>query len=116
MANIFKEFKTFIQEFNVISVAVGIVTGIAVKDISQAFVDDLIMPIVGALLPGGAWAEWILPLGPIQIKIGHLLARSIDFLIICFVVFLFAKAATSLSKLPGKVAPGTGAEAPAEKK
>jgi large conductance mechanosensitive channel len=116
MANIFKEFKTFLQEFNVVAVAVGIVTGLAVKDISQAVVDDLIMPVVGALLPGGGWAEWILPLGPIQIKIGHLMARSIDFLIICFVVFLFARAAAALSKLPAKVVPGKGAEPQPEKK
>jgi len=110
MANIFKEFKTFLQEFNVVAIAVGIVTGLAVKDFSQAFVDDLIMPIVAALLPGGGWAEWVLALGPVQIKIGHLLARSIDFLIICFVVFLFARVAAALSKLPAKVLPGKKAE------
>jgi large conductance mechanosensitive channel len=79
-------------------VAVGIVTGIAVKDYAQAFVDDLIMPIVNVIVPGTGWADWILPLGPIQVKIGHLVARSIDFLIITFVVFLFAKAANALAK------------------
>ncbi len=98
MANIFSEFKKFLQEFNVIALAVGIVTGIAVKDYAQAFVDDLIMPVVNVIVPGTGWEDWILPLGPINVKIGHLVARSIDFLIICFVVFLFAKAANALAK------------------
>ncbi len=105
MANIFVEFKKFLQEFNVIAVAVGIVTGIAIKEYAQAFVDDLIMPVVNVLVPGTAWADWVLALGPIQVKIGHLLARSIDFIIICFVVFLFAKAANALTKPLAKEAP-----------
>jgi len=101
---LFDEFKAFLEEFNVIAVAVGIVTGIAVKDLSQAIVDDLIMPVIGALLPSSGWADWILPLGPVHIKIGHLIARSIDFVIICFVVFLFARAATALSRKAAKLA------------
>jgi large conductance mechanosensitive channel len=105
MANIFTKFKTFLQEFNVIAVAVGIVTGIAVKDYAQAFVDDLIMPVVNVVVPGTAWADWVLALGPVQVKIGHLLARSIDFVIICFVVFLFAKAANALAKPLTKAQP-----------
>lgn len=110
---LFDDFKAFLEEFNVIAVAVGIVTGIAVKDLSQALVDDLIMPVVGALLPNAGWADWVLSLGPVHIKIGHLLARSIDFIIICFVVFLFARAATALSRKAAKLTRAQKEEKPA---
>ncbi len=106
MANILTEFKEFLKEFNVVSVAVGIVTGLAVKEYAQAIVDTLIMPFVNVALPGKAWAEWVLPLGPVKIMGGMLLARTIDFLIICFVVFLFVKFMKTLTKpLAPKPAP-----------
>jgi len=98
MANVFAEFRDFLKEFNVVAVAVGIVTGIAVKEYAQSIVDTLIMPFVNVLIPGKGWAEWVLPLGPVKVMGGMLLARSIDFLIICFVVFLFAKFMKTLAK------------------
>ncbi len=55
--------KTFMQEFmeflnnryGVIGLAVPFVMGASITNIISALVNDLIMPIIGAVIPGGDW-------------------------------------------------------------
>jgi large conductance mechanosensitive channel len=98
MATIFRQFRNFMKEYSVSGVAVGIIMGIAVRDFASAIVDDFIMPVANVFLPDTSWTEWILTLGTAQIKAGHLLSAGINFLIIVFIVFIFAKVATRGSK------------------
>ena len=98
MPSIFRQFKNFMKEYSVSGVAVGIVMGIAVRDYAEALVGDFIMPVINAFFPDIDWADWILQLGEAKIKAGHLLAASINFLIICFIIFLSAKAATRAAR------------------
>src|SRR5262245_24476362 len=80
------EFKAFALKGNVIDLAVGVVIGAAFGKIVSALVDDLIMPLVGALLPGQEWREFTVT--PLKFKVGHLLGQSLDFLIIAGVLFI----------------------------
>jgi large conductance mechanosensitive channel len=98
MATVFRQFKNFMKEYSVSGVAVGIVMGIAVRDYAEALVDDFIMPIINAFVPDIDWADWVLRLGEVKIKAGHLLAASLNFLIICFVIFLFARLVVRAAK------------------
>ena len=91
MASVFRQFKNFMKEYSVSGVAIGIVMGIAVRDYAEAIVADFIMPVANVFVPDTDWTEWILPLGEAKIKAGHLLASSINFLIVCFVIFVFAR-------------------------
>ena len=50
--SVLKEFREFINKGNVVDLAVAVVIGGAFGKIVSALVDDLIMPLVGALLPG----------------------------------------------------------------
>ena len=45
-----KEFKTFINQGNVVDLAVGVVIGAAFGKIVSSFVDDIISPIIGLLV------------------------------------------------------------------
>ncbi|MGD9316423.1 MAG: large conductance mechanosensitive channel protein MscL, partial [Anaerolineae bacterium] len=47
-----KEFKEFIERGNVIDLAVAVIIGGAFGAIIASLVDDIIMPIIGALLGG----------------------------------------------------------------
>ena len=91
MINLLKEFKEFLKEYKVVGLAVGIIIGLASTTFVKAIVDDLVMPIVTPFIPGGAWENSTLTLGPIVIKSGHLLGALINFIIIAFVVFIIAK-------------------------
>jgi large conductance mechanosensitive channel len=82
------EFKAFALKGNVLDLAVGVVIGGAFGKIVTAIVEGLIMPLVGALLPGGDWRE--LTVTPLDFKLGSVLGATIDFVIVAFVLFIVA--------------------------
>src|SRR3954449_5190371 len=88
-----QEFKAFAVKGNAIDLAVGVVVGGAFGKIVSAMVDDMIMPIVGAVLPGNEWRDFTLT--PLKFKVGHLMGAVLDFVIISAVLFL------SVNKLMG---------------
>lgn len=85
------EFKAFLQKYGVIGLAIAVVIGGKVNTFVSATVADLIMPIVGALLPQGSWQTWELVFGPVKLAIGHWLGAAIDFIIVAYIVFAFTK-------------------------
>ncbi|RKH04837.1 large conductance mechanosensitive channel protein MscL [Corallococcus sp. CA053C] len=80
------EFKQFALKGNVVDLAVAVVIGNAFTAIVNAVVSDLVMPVVGLVLPGGDWRE--LTVTPLQLRVGHLLGALLDFLIVALVLFL----------------------------
>lgn len=92
-----REFMAFLKQYGVIGLAIAVVIGGKVNTLITAFVDGLIMPLVGLVSPGGNWREMSLfltsdrsPTGP-AIKTGLILGAVLDFVIIAFIVFWFAK-------------------------
>lgn len=77
----------FLKEYGVIGLAIGVIIGSKAGELVKAVVDGLLMPVVGMLLPSGDWQQ--LTLGPLQI--GLVLAATINFIIVAFFVFMFAK-------------------------
>lgn len=90
-----KEFKEFAMRGNVIDLAVGVIIGAAFGKIVTSVVNDLIMPILNPLMPGGDWRE--MEVGP-GIKIGAFAGTVLDFVLIAFAIFLFVKAINKLKK------------------
>ena len=94
-----KDFKEFLLKQNALALAVGVVIGAAVGKVVSAIVEDMIMPFVGLLLPGGEWRTWSVPLthdasGKVTnaIKYGDLLGQLVDFGIVAIVIFAVTKA------------------------
>lgn len=85
------DFLEFLQNYGVMGLAVAFVIGQAAKDLVTATVNDLIMPVVGVFLPGGAWREATLTVMSVEFRIGHFLSVLLDFVIIAALVFLFAR-------------------------
>jgi large conductance mechanosensitive channel len=56
-----------------------------------ATVNDIIMPIIAAIIPEGEWRTSIVRLGPIKLLVGDFVGSIIDFLIIALVVFMVVK-------------------------
>jgi large conductance mechanosensitive channel len=103
---IIKEFKDFINKGNVIDLAVAVVLGTAFGAIVKSLVDGVIMPVVGALSPSGDWQHWMVW----KIQIGAVLAASVNFVIIAFVVFLVVKKLMQFKKKPEAQAPAATPE------
>ena len=91
MLALIKEFKEFMHEYKVTGLAIAFVIGLAATTLVTAIVNDLIMPIVGILVPGGDWQKSVWKLGTIMFKWGDLLSALLNFVIIAIVVFLIAK-------------------------
>lgn len=85
------EFIEFLNKYGVIGLAIGFIIGGAAGRLVSAIVSDILMPIITFFIPGGAWEEAVLAIGPIQIGVGHFVSAVIDFLIIAFVVFVLMR-------------------------
>jgi large conductance mechanosensitive channel len=86
-----RQFTEFIKKYGVIGLAIAVVIGGKVNEFVSATVTDILMPIIGAVLPDGEWKTWVLELGPVKLAIGHWLGAAIDFVIVAFAVFVIAK-------------------------
>jgi large conductance mechanosensitive channel len=86
-----QEFNDFIKEYKVMPLAIAFIIGGAATTLVQALVNDVIMPLVGALLPSGDWTKATFSVGPVIFQWGAFLAAFINFIIIAFVVFMIAK-------------------------
>ena len=88
------EFLAFIGKAGVIGLAVGFIMGTYIGTVVTALVQDIIMPIPGALMPGGDWrkAVFSLPIGQgMNFAVGDFVGVIINFLIVAVVVFFIAK-------------------------
>ena len=119
MKKFFEEFKTFAMRGNVIDMAVGVVIGGAFGKITTSIVNDIIMPVIGAITGGLNFADWkivlkeavanaegvIDPATEIAITYGNTIAIILDFIIIAFAVFCMVKALNNLHRKKEEPAP-----------
>jgi large conductance mechanosensitive channel len=87
-----KEFREFLLKQNAFALAVGVIIGAAIGKVVSGIVEDVLMPVIGLVLPGGEWRNAQLSLsGQNAIKYGDLAGRVLDFLIVALVVFALTK-------------------------
>lgn len=82
------EFVDFLRSQGVVGIAIGLILGAEVTRVVNAFITDLITPILGLLLgTNGSLSEAVLVIGPVSIMYGHFLTAVINFIIVAAVVF-----------------------------
>lgn len=86
-----KEFVDFLKHYGVIGLAIAVIIGGKLNALVDSVVKELLMPIVGLLIPGGDWRQLSFTVGATKFGIGPVLASLVDFLIVAFVVFVIAK-------------------------
>ncbi len=86
-----RQFIEFLQQHNLLSLAIAFVMGGAVTSLVKSLVENIIMPLINPLLGEIPWQDAILTIGSISIKWGSFGAELIHFLILAFIVFLFAR-------------------------
>ncbi len=106
----FKEFKEFALKGNVIDMAVGVVIGGAFGKIVTSLVNDVIMPLIGAILGGVNFTGLKAVLSPAVVEAGEIVKAEnaltygnfiqtiVDFLIVAFCIFLVVRAINKLRK------------------
>lgn len=114
----FKEFKEFALKGNLIDMAVAFVMGAAFTKLSTAFIEDLIMPVIGRISGGMDYTNKFFALSDkvvatdlvkaktegAVIAYGNFITIAINFAIVAFVMFLVVKAINKAKKLTEKEA------------
>lgn len=110
MKKFFQEFKEFIAKGNVVDMAVAVVIGGAFKEIVNALVNDIIMPLIGLATGGVSVAEWRWVISPAVVEngveivaenalnYGNFLQTVIDFLIVALCIFTVLKVFLALQE------------------
>lgn len=107
-----KEFQEFIAKGNVIDLAVGIIIGGAFALIVSSLVEDMIMPIVGAIFGGFDFSNYFIPLSSevtatsleaareqgAVFAYGNFITVMINFLILAWIIFLMVRAVNNLRR------------------
>lgn len=101
----FKEFRDFAMKGNVIDLAVGIIIGAAFTGIVNSLVNDVIMPVIGAIMKGVDFSNYFIVLrgdhydtlkaakdaGAATLNYGVFINTVINFLIVSFAIFMVVK-------------------------
>ncbi len=104
------EFRTFIAKGNVMDLAVGVIIGGAFGLIVTSLVNDVIMPIVGAIFGGFDFSNYFIPLsssvtaGTLEaareqgavLAYGNFITVVLNFLILAWIIFLMVKGVNRL--------------------
>jgi len=98
----FKDFMEFLKQYGVIGLAIAVVIGGKLNELVTAVVNGLLMPIVSVVLPSGNWREAVLSIGPVKLLPGLILGSLIDFMIVAWIVFMFAKKVLKEEKVAKK--------------
>lgn len=110
------EFRAFIARGNVLDLAVGVIIGAAFAKIVGSLTDDVIMPLIGAVVgdvdfsnqyvvlsgdaPQGATLAAAKAAGANVLALGSFVTAVINFLILAFVIFLIVRQATKMMPPP----------------
>lgn len=94
------EFTTFLKKYKVIGLAVAFILAIYLGALIQSFVYDIIMPVIGLVVPSAdSWAEIFIPLSEgatSGIMIGLFAGNLLTFIIMAFIMFLLVKLTTRI--------------------
>ncbi|HVS39838.1 MAG TPA: large conductance mechanosensitive channel protein MscL [Gemmataceae bacterium] len=89
-ASLFDEFKKFAFKGNVVDLAIGVIIGAAFGAVVNSLVSDVIMPVVGLILPGDkGYESWVWQLGGKTVPYGKFLGAVVNFLIVALVLYIF---------------------------
>ncbi|HEY2959428.1 MAG TPA: large conductance mechanosensitive channel protein MscL [Actinomycetota bacterium] len=89
MRGLLTEFRTFVLRGNVVDLAVGIVIGAAFGTVVQAFVKDLLTPLIAAIFGQPDFSALTFRINRSVFRYGDFLNVAIAFVTIAFAVFFF---------------------------
>ena len=88
--SLFEEFKRFAFKGSVVHLAIGVIIGAAFGAVVKSLVEDVIMPLLGLILPGRKGYEgWVWQVGDKIIPYGKFLGALLNLLIVALVLFIF---------------------------
>jgi large conductance mechanosensitive channel len=89
VVSMFDEFKKFAFKGNVVDLAIGIIIGAAFSAIVKSLVDDIIMPLIGLILPGDkGYDGWVWQVHGATVPYGKFVGAVVHFLLVAFILYI----------------------------
>jgi large conductance mechanosensitive channel len=89
---LWNEFKTFLENYKVLGLAVAFIMGVYLGGLVQSLVKDLLLPAIGLAIPGlSDLSTYAVPAGNQVFGVGSFLVALITFIIVAFVIFIIVK-------------------------
>src|SRR5690625_2362992 len=86
-----KDFKEFAFQGNVVDLAVAVVIGTAFSQIVNSLVENIITPLVGVLFNGINFEHLVYTFGKAEVSYGVFIQSVFDFFVISASIFLFIR-------------------------
>ena len=99
----FKEFKAFIANDNILQLATAVIMGGAFMAIVNSLVTDIFMPLIVALTGQADVSGLSLTIGNTQLMVGNFLQAIINFLLISALLFITIKGLEKVKRPAPKV-------------
>jgi large conductance mechanosensitive channel len=93
-----REFKEFAFKSNLIDLAIAFILGTAFAVVIKSLVDNIFMPIVGAILSDESFAGLTFEFLGVEILYGQFITDVIYFLAVAWILFLIIKAVNQLRR------------------
>ena len=101
----FEEYMEFVQKFNVLGLAIGLMIGSNLKDVAGDFIDDILMPFVNPILKqisngkdGEEGLTFSVPGTEIKLKLDKVVSSIIKFACLSVIIFGLLKLGIKLKK------------------
>jgi len=107
-----REFKECALKGNAFELAIAVIIGLAFSKIVDSIVNDIIMPVIGAITGGLDFSNYYLPLSSsvtaetlpaareqgAVLAYGNFLTVAVNFLIVAFILFLVVRALNTVRR------------------
>ena len=93
-----KDFRDFISRGSVINLAIGVILGAAFTAIVNSLVEDMFVPLIGALLGGIDFESLAFQVGEASINYGLFIQAVINFLLVALILFIALRAILAVEK------------------
>ena len=97
-----KEFFDFLKNYGIIGMAIAVIIGGKLNELISSVVNDLVMPLILKPALEAAQVSNIKELSFNGILYGKVIGTGIDFMIVAFIVFIFAKIVLKEEKVAKK--------------
>jgi large conductance mechanosensitive channel len=111
VSNLWTDFKKFVMQGDLVAVAVAFIIGLAFKTVVDSLVNDIVMPIIGAVFGKPSFDDLTLKIGDGVVYYGRFINAIINFAIIAATLFVIVRVYEAMK---ARRSPAEKAEDPTE--
>lgn len=88
---VLQEFKAFAFKGNLIDLAVAFILGAAFTSVTTSMVNDLFMPLIGAVVSNESFSNLSVTVGGADVTYGNFMNALVYFLLVALILFVFVR-------------------------